>query len=1123
MDFSPSGPSLKSSPLDDAQRHRLPGSLCVRALWLIGLLGFSASASATPLASERSAIRATLSDLPLTFEANQGQSDARVDFLARGQGYRLFLTPTEAVFALSGSGISNERARKGQQSDAPQTSRAVMRMQLVGSAPDAQVRGLDELPGKVNYFRGKESAAWQKNVPTYRKVRYTAVYPGIDLIYYGQPRQLEYDFIVAPGADPNDIKLAFAGVENSTIDSRGDLVLKTHVGPLHFQKPIIYQLEAGRKQIVEGEYVHRSAREIGFRVSSYDRTRPLIIDPVLIYSTHLGGSADDWGEAIAVDDTGAAYVTGYTESTDFPTVNALQPIHRGFNRDVFVAKINPEGTALAYATYLGGSEDDTARAITVDSTGAAYITGFTSSVDFPSERALPSDFCESEDDFRTYDAFVAKVAADGSRLIYSTCLGGEREDFGQAIAVDDSDAAYVGGRTFSCDFPTVNAFIAACHVQDSGNLEAFLAKFTPDGSLDYSTYFGGDGTQVAGIAVHSSGALYVTGATGEPDFPNQDLQPGSGFVTKFAPGGKSLVYATQVGGVPNGIAVDETGAAYVIGTTHSAEFPTVNAVQPVYGGSGDAFVVKLAPDGGSSIYSTYLGGSGVEEGSGIAADADGAAYMTGRTFSADFLTGSAGPDSGYDAYVIKLTADGRGLAYGTRLHGSMNDIGTAIAVDLDGAAYVTGSTTSVDFPTKQPLQEPGSSGIITDAFVTKLTATASPQAPNVVRPESEDFPTELRDIQFGEAVAIRDGMAFVGIPKAADGGHVAVLNLTASGWTRVGTIKLPESVARNIGETSFGRVLNWRDGVLMVGGEKAAYYFSGRNGVWTFRSVIAPLHRYLGSVFPAAMRYQAGETQITSSPHLPRFVGTLLASELAAPCCPSRVHIFYKYPTGSGFFYAGFVQPSDSQAGDNFGADLSMTSRAFVVGSPRGSRDRIAGLPAYDQTGAAYIFRQGADGQWRQGQKLLPSEPAPGFGTSVAINRDMIVVGAPKTDIQGAAYVFVPGATRYVQSLKLRPQPNELFQYQNFGYRAAMFGPHVAIAAARPYEVDGTFPSGLVSIYRRDGTSLLPRGIAQGHVVAASMGLANNWLLLGVPYERSCPSSGCVGSAHLYDVNSLTQ
>lgn len=577
---------------------------------------------------------------------------------------------------------------------------------------------------------------------------------------------------------------------------------------------------------------------------------------------------------------------------------------------------------------------------------------------------------------------------------------------------------------------------------------------------------------------------------------------------------------------------DESGAAYVAINTGSDDFPTVNALQPVYGGSLDAFVAKLPPEGGSLIYATYLGSSGRDESFGISADAAGAAYVTGWTFSSDFPTAIVGPGGSGDAFVIKLRPDGAGLAYGTRLGGSLTDAGAAIAVDLTGAAYVTGFTFSADFPTKQPLQEPGSFGIVTDAFITKFAATAlrSHVLVNRLRPESEDFPEEFRDIKFGDAVAIRNGIAFIGIPKAADGGHVAVLNLTTSGWKRVATIKLPESVAHNIRETEFGRVLTWRDGVLVVGGNKAAYYFSRHNGIWTFRDVLLPQFLSLGSVFPVALRYEAGDADVAGLPH---GIGTLLATEFAAPCCPSRVHIFHLSPTRQSFFYVGFVQPSDSRVGDNFGADLSMTDRAFVVGSPRGSRSRIAGLPAYNQSGAAYIFRRGADGRWKQGQKLSPSEPAPGFGTSVAIDRDMIIVGAPKVDIEGspagpdtadghtaggAAYVFVPGATRYVQSLKLRPRPDELFQYQDFGYRVAMFGSHVAIAAVRPYGPDDFFPFGLVVTYRRDRTSLLPHGIAQGHVVAASMGLANNWLLLGVPYERSCPS-GCVGSAHIYDVN----
>jgi hypothetical protein len=553
----------------------------------------------------------------------------------------------------------------------------------------------------------------------------------------------------------------------------------------------------------------------------------------------------------------------------------------------------------------------------------------------------------------------------------------------------------------------------------------------------------------------------------------------------------------------------------------------------VYGGNADAFVAKLAPGGGALIYATYLGGNGYEMGESIAVDTAGAAHVTGWTASSDFPTmNSLHAFTGQDAFVAKLRSEGTALVYSTYLGGSDSDTGEAIALDLAGAAYVAGTTPSPDFPTVQPLQ--ATLGGNFDAFVTKLAASAPLQRHVVLRPESEDFPSEFRDIKFGEAVAIRNGIAFVGMPKAADGGHVAVLNLTASGWKRVDTIKLPESVAHNLRETEFGRALTWRDGVLVVGGDKAAYYFSRRNGIWTFRDSLRPVFVSLGSVFPVTLRYEATEV---NAPGRPPGVGTLLATELAAPCCPSRVHIFHLSPTRESFLYAGFVQPSDSRAGDNFGADLSMTNRAFVVGSPGGSRSRIAGLPAYDQLGSAYIFRRGADGWWKQGQKLVASEPAPGFGTSVAIDKDMIIVGAPKIDIEGppagpstadghtaggAAYVFVPGATRYVQARKLRPRPAELFQYQDFGYRVAMFGPHVVIGAAKPYVPNGTFPFGLAVAYTRDGTSLVSHGVARGNVVAASMSLANNWLLLGVPYERSCPS-GCVGSAHIYDVNRLAR
>jgi hypothetical protein len=670
----------------------------------IGLLGLLSSSQAVPIAPARSAAHAY--QLPLTFEVNQGQTDDRVDFLARGPGYNIFLTATEAVFALP-------RA-------------AAMRMQLVGSAADPQVQGVDALAGKVNYFRGRDSASWQTKVPIYRRVKYSAVYPGIDLVYYGQSQQLEYDFIVAPGADPNIIKLAFAGVQLTTVDAQGDLVLKTAGGPLRFQKPIVYQLEGGRRHTIEGGYVHRSPHQIGFRVGAYDRTRPLIIDPILTYSTYLGGSGVEQGFGIAVDATGAVYVTGTTSSTDFPTMNAVQPARNGIYSDLFVAKLTPDGSALVYATYLGGGNDDLGADIAVDSAGAAYVIASTPSTNFPTVNAFqPAQNGGS-------DAVVAKLSADGSRLIYSTYLGGGGRDFGTAIAVDLAGAAYIAGTTGSSDFPTVNAL----QPRPPGDSEdAFVAKLAPDGSaLLYSTYLGGTlGDSAFDIAVDSLGAAYVVGTTEDGDFPRVNPLPVTGgsfdaFVSKLAPDGTRLIYSTLLGGssefeLGSGIAVDASGAAYVTGTTGSLDFPTMNALQPQLGGEGDAFVVKIAPEGGAMIYGTYLGGSGGDRGRRIAVDTAGAAYVTGDTWSRDFPTmnpiqrtlGGLG-----DVFVSKLSPDGASLVHSTYLGGRAYDGGLGITVDLTGATYVTGYTQSVDFPTTTSLQPRCSAGG-NDAFVVKIT------------------------------------------------------------------------------------------------------------------------------------------------------------------------------------------------------------------------------------------------------------------------------------------------------------------------------------------------------------------------------------------------------------------
>jgi Beta-propeller repeat len=695
----------------------------------IGLFGLLSSSQAVPIAPERSAAHGY--QLPLTFEVNQGQTDDRVDFLAHGPNYNIFLTATEAVFALP-------------EASAKSGHRPVMRMQLVGSAADPAVQGVDALPGKINYFRGRDAASWKTKVPTYQRVKYSAVYPGVDLVYYGQSQQLEYDFIVAPGADPNTIKLGFAGVEQTTVDAQGDLVLKTAGGPLRFQKPVIYQINDGRRHPVEGGYVHRRRHQIGFRVGAYDRSRPLIIDPVLSYSTYLGGSGTEGSTGIAVDATGAVYVAGSTSSTDFPTVNAMQPERNGFVSDLFVAKLTPDGTALVYATYLGGSNDEGGADIAVDSAGAAYISAITFSEDFPTVNAFqPAP--------KGTDVVVAKLSADGSRLIYSTYLGGNGYEAEAAITVDLAGAAYIAGTTASVDFPVVNALQPTL---PENRLAAFVTKFAPDGSaLLYSTYLGGtqQGAGARDIAVDSLGAAYVTGWKTSADFPLVNPLPGTGggvdaFVSKLAPDGMSLIYSTFLGGSGSdwglGIAIDAGGAAYVTGNTDSGDFPTMNAVQPQSDGGVDAFVVKIAPEGGAMIYGTYLGGLGHDSGYGIAVDTAGAAHVTGRTESADFPTMNAlqpALSGRVDAFVSLLSPNGEALVYSTYLGGSKEEgarfrflgfpTSMAITVDFTGATYVTSWTRSKDFPTTTSLFARCRGGD-SDAFVVKITddSLASPAA-----------------------------------------------------------------------------------------------------------------------------------------------------------------------------------------------------------------------------------------------------------------------------------------------------------------------------------------------------------------------------------------------------------
>jgi hypothetical protein len=700
--------------------------------------------------------------LPLSFEANLGQTNQRVKFLARSAGYLLFLTPTEAVMALEnpaahGKGKENREARENNElRDSGQNEirlpRSIVRMKLEGANPNPAIEGVEKLTTTNNYFTGADPSQWRTNIPSYGRIRYAQVYPGIDMVYHGNQRQLEYDFVVAPGRNPNVIQMAFGGVKNFEIDRLGDLVLHASQGDIRQSKPFAYQERNGVKEEVVVDYVSTGLGRVGFQLGTYDPTKPVVIDPVLAYSTYLGGSGFDQGYAVAVDSLGSAYVTGATAAIDFPTTpGAIQTNYGG--GDAFVAKLNPAGTALVYSTYLNGASGN---GIAVDSAGNAYITGEAGTTNFPTTAGA----------FQTapmgFDTFVTKLNPSGSALVYSARFGGSFDDFGRGIDLDEAGNAYITGwtvcRSQICTYPTVNAFQPN---YAGGTNDAFVTKINSTGSaLVYSTYLGGGrilgGSEDwgEGIAVDSAGSAYVTGYTFSPDFPitpgayDRDRAGLDAFVTKFSPDGRSLVYSTFLGGPSreqgHGIAVDSEGNAYVTGSTESTDNPftpqydgfpvTAGAFQNR--GSFDAFVTKLNPTGSALVYSTYLGGSaGVDRGWAIALDLSGNAYISGDTASSNFPTANpiqlryGGGLS--DAFVSKLNATGSALIYSTFLGGSLTDEGRGIAVNGNGEAYATGDTSSSDFPTANPLQfsNGGGSNNHDDAFVVKLGDNGPPPLP----------------------------------------------------------------------------------------------------------------------------------------------------------------------------------------------------------------------------------------------------------------------------------------------------------------------------------------------------------------------------------------------------------
>ena len=732
--------------------------------------------------------------LPLSFEANQGQTDRRVKFLSRTSGYSLFLTGDEAVLMLSGKKADTHEAKIAGAGHAPGPGMAaalkgggVLRMKLRDANPTAKVTGGDELAGTSNYFIGNDPAKWRTGVPTYAKVKYEGIYSGIDLVYYGNERQLEYDFILAPGADPRRIAFDISGAKRIRKDGRGELVFKVGADEIRWHRPVVYQEKDGARQSVVAHYVISGTNRVGFEVTKYDDRRPLYIDP-LIYSTYLGGSSDDQGFGIAVDSSGNAYVTGHTSSTDFPTKNPLQTTNGGGDVDAFVTKIDSAGTALVYSTYLGGSGDDQGFGIAVDSSGNAYVAGTTSSTDFPTKNPLQPTYGGGG------DAFVTKISSTGMALAYSTYLGGSGDDLSFGIGVDSAGNAYVTGWTGSTDFPTTTSAVQP--VYGGGDRDAFVSKINSTGSaLTYSTYLGGSGQDTGNaITVDGSGNAYVTGFTVSTDFPTMNpLQATCGgdedaFVTKINSAGTALVYSTYLGGSGAdggyGIGVDSSGNAYVTGDTNSTDFPTKSPLQGTNAGGLDIFVAKISAAGSALVYSTYLGGSLLDESTGIAVDSARNAYVTGYTVSSiDFptTTNAVQPTFGggtYDAFVIKLNPTGSALLYSSYLGGSESQSGFeggfGIAVDSSGNPYVTGQTAATNFPTKNPLQ-PTYGGGGEDAFVAKTSVP-------VETPTTTTLSSSLNPSIYGQAVTFT-AVVSSGIGAPPDGETITFMD----GTTILGT------------------------------------------------------------------------------------------------------------------------------------------------------------------------------------------------------------------------------------------------------------------------------------------------------------------------------------------------
>ncbi len=663
--------------------------------------------------------------VPFYFEANQGQANPDVRFVGHGSGYRLSLT-TDSVWVTFQPTITGKTS-------AQLAENPLFTLTLVGANPASVVVGENQLPGVSNYFIGSNPASWRTNIPHYERICYGNVYPGVDLRYEGDP-QLHQEFIIAPGADLTRIRLRFVHSGSIDLDSTGNLLLHTRDGVIHQLAPLAYQEMNGERVRYPTQFVLQNDLQVGFAVPGYNRSQALIIRTPLVDSRLQNGKGSDVGRSITVDGTGAVYVTGTTSSSDFPTTSgSVQPAF-GDTSDVFVAKFDPSDHHLIYSTYLGGSGADAGYSIKVDKDGAVYVTGDTTSPDFP---ATPGAYQASFGG--ASDAFVTKLNPAGNALVYSTYLGGREAETAHSLAIGSDSAAYVTGQTASLSFPTTPG---AYQGSLAGASDVFVSKLDAAGHrLVYSTYLGGRRTETGySIKIDPDGAAYIAGDTASANFPTT---PGTfqrslggasdAFVTKLDATGSRLVYSTYLGGTgadtARSLALDANGIVYITGDTASANFPTTSdAYRAGFAGTSDVFITVIDTAGTALRFSTYLGGTGADTGYSIALDNQGLVYITGQTSSADFPATSGAYQTelkgASDAFAMKLNGSTGELIYSTYVGGNNEEVGRSIALDSHGTAFITGETASPDFPISSDAYQTVFGGA-SDAFMTEISPSGT--------------------------------------------------------------------------------------------------------------------------------------------------------------------------------------------------------------------------------------------------------------------------------------------------------------------------------------------------------------------------------------------------------------